>query len=391
MVEAIPLQVLDNFLLQYNVGQVLALAFVGPGSAFLRGSISLLLLIVGGVSLAVAMTYDLQTNEELGASNVQLTALNESLREEIRQSSQTVRDLESKVEELEDEIEEDLKEIEAELDRLEEEKRVILSASSPDRTRLAEINQRIPDLQSEMDRLAEDYVEEIMVVGGVDAGASAVQELGLTLALASEALHALTEAGLDPDAAAQQVTVSIDEAGLRHTVRTDGDVAREEDVARAVDRVASWCDGRLSLLVNNAGPSDPVGGPIEALSLLIVANSQSAFFALGRPDLWTWVLATRALVVIPALIIAIDAYGAVGAAPGECSCRRRGPAGRVVLREAEGSYPRSADRRSDVAERCCCTRHGGRCAGHPSGMAGRGRRTRCAHRRIGYPDRRGHR
>jgi len=64
--------------------------------------------------------------------------------------------------------------LQAELDRLEEEKRVILAASSPDRARLGEINQRIPELQREMDQLAEEYVEEIMVVGGVDAGAGAV-------------------------------------------------------------------------------------------------------------------------------------------------------------------------------------------------------------------------
>ncbi|MGQ5517556.1 glycosyltransferase family 2 protein [Halococcus saccharolyticus] len=41
------------------------LAFVGAGSAFLRGSIALLLVMVGGISLAVAMVYDLQTNEKL--------------------------------------------------------------------------------------------------------------------------------------------------------------------------------------------------------------------------------------------------------------------------------------------------------------------------------------
>jgi len=64
--------------------------------------------------------------------------------------------------------------LQAELDRLEEEKRVILAASSPDRARLGEINRRIPELQREVDELAEEYVEEIMVVGGVDAGAGAV-------------------------------------------------------------------------------------------------------------------------------------------------------------------------------------------------------------------------
>lgn len=36
------------------------------GPAFLRGGISLLLLVVGGIAVAVAMAYDLQTNETLG-------------------------------------------------------------------------------------------------------------------------------------------------------------------------------------------------------------------------------------------------------------------------------------------------------------------------------------
>lgn len=66
--------------------------------------------------------------------------------------------------------------LQTELDQLEEEKRIILGSSSqnPDRARLAEINQRIPALQQEMNQLAEEYVEEVMAAGGMDAGASAV-------------------------------------------------------------------------------------------------------------------------------------------------------------------------------------------------------------------------
>ena len=41
-------------------------AAVGGGPAFLRVTLSLLLLVVGGISVAVAMAYDLQANEELG-------------------------------------------------------------------------------------------------------------------------------------------------------------------------------------------------------------------------------------------------------------------------------------------------------------------------------------
>ena len=45
------------------------------------------------------------TNEQLAGSNVQLEQLNENLRVEIRESSQTVRDLEAKVDELEQHLE----------------------------------------------------------------------------------------------------------------------------------------------------------------------------------------------------------------------------------------------------------------------------------------------
>lgn len=41
------------------------LTLLGPGSAFVRGALSLLLLVVGGVAVAVAMAYDLRTNEAL--------------------------------------------------------------------------------------------------------------------------------------------------------------------------------------------------------------------------------------------------------------------------------------------------------------------------------------
>ena len=42
----------------------LASAF-GPGGVFLRGGLSMLLLVLGGVSIAVAMAYDLQANADL--------------------------------------------------------------------------------------------------------------------------------------------------------------------------------------------------------------------------------------------------------------------------------------------------------------------------------------
>jgi capsular exopolysaccharide synthesis family protein len=64
--------------------------------------------------------------------------------------------------------------LQAELTQLEEEKRVILAAASPDRQRLQEINQRVPELQQEMERLADEYVGEVMAAGGIDAGSSAI-------------------------------------------------------------------------------------------------------------------------------------------------------------------------------------------------------------------------
>jgi hypothetical protein len=57
MVEAIPLQVLDNFLLQYNVGQVLALAFVlGALATIPLKSLRILALHVLGFGLLFALT-----------------------------------------------------------------------------------------------------------------------------------------------------------------------------------------------------------------------------------------------------------------------------------------------------------------------------------------------
>jgi capsular exopolysaccharide synthesis family protein len=64
--------------------------------------------------------------------------------------------------------------LQAELARLEDEKRVILAAPNPDRQRLQEINQRVPELQREMDELSSEFVEEVMAAGGIEAGTSAI-------------------------------------------------------------------------------------------------------------------------------------------------------------------------------------------------------------------------
>jgi hypothetical protein len=57
MVEAIALQVLDNFLLQYNVGQVLALAFVlGALATIPAKSLRILALHVLAFGLVFALT-----------------------------------------------------------------------------------------------------------------------------------------------------------------------------------------------------------------------------------------------------------------------------------------------------------------------------------------------
>ena len=61
------------------------------------------------------------------------------------------------------------------LARLEEERRVILSyTGTQDQRRLAEINAEIPRLESEVDQLTQEYVQEIMAVGGIESGANAV-------------------------------------------------------------------------------------------------------------------------------------------------------------------------------------------------------------------------
>lgn len=72
----------------------------------------------------------------------------------------------------------------------------------------------------------------------------------------------------------------------------------------------------LAVLGEKWAPSIPVMQimALNALLLVCIANSQSAFFALGRPDLWTGVIGLRALLVIPLLLLAIDAFGIVGAA-----------------------------------------------------------------------------
>ncbi len=55
---------------------------------------------------------------------------------------------------------------------------------------------------------------------------------------------------------------------------------------------------------------------LNALLIVCIANTQSALFALGRPDLWALVMAVNAVVVVPALILGVNAHGAVGAALG---------------------------------------------------------------------------
>ena len=65
--------------------------------------------------------------------------------------------------------------LQADLAELEGEKRTILARSvNPDQERLREINQRIPELQAEMKDLTGQYVEEVLAVGGIDAGSSAI-------------------------------------------------------------------------------------------------------------------------------------------------------------------------------------------------------------------------
>ena len=61
------------------------------------------------------------------------------------------------------------------LARLEEERRVILGyTGTRDQRRLDEINAEIPRLEAEVDQLTEEYVNEVMAVGGIEAGSSAV-------------------------------------------------------------------------------------------------------------------------------------------------------------------------------------------------------------------------
>lgn len=101
--------------------------------------------------------------------------------------------------------------LQAELAQLEEEKRTILAAASPDRQRLAEINERIPELQQEMDRLSEDYVSEVMAAGGVEGGASAIN-------------YAM---GLKRDAIAQQIQLDGLQARIQTMNQRLGEYQRE--------------------------------------------------------------------------------------------------------------------------------------------------------------------
>ena len=64
--------------------------------------------------------------------------------------------------------------LQANLARLEEDKRTVLQSANPDQQRLQEINRRIPQLQSEMEELTSQYVKEVLAVGGIDAGSSAI-------------------------------------------------------------------------------------------------------------------------------------------------------------------------------------------------------------------------
>lgn len=69
---------------------------------------------------------------------------------------------------------------------------------------------------------------------------------------------------LDLDAEAVQEQQAEDPALQSMTV----DVGNEDQVSAAFDRIRDWLDGAgLNLLVSNAGPANPVGGPIEDLSL----------------------------------------------------------------------------------------------------------------------------
>ena len=61
------------------------------------------------------------------------------------------------------------------LTRLEEERRVILGyTGTQDQKRLGEINAEIPRLEAEVDQLTQEYVNEVMAVGGNQEGSSAV-------------------------------------------------------------------------------------------------------------------------------------------------------------------------------------------------------------------------
>ena len=71
---------------------------------------------------------------------------------------------------------------------------------------------------------------------------------------------------LDVDARA--VAEIADELGGEHLLAMEIDVADEEAVARAFDRVDSWtAGGGLDLLFNNAGLAAAETGPVEELSL----------------------------------------------------------------------------------------------------------------------------
>lgn len=65
------------------LGLFVTLASVfGPGGVFVRGGLSLLLLLVGGMGIAVAMAYDLQSNADLTVSIEKNTVENEDVRSE---------------------------------------------------------------------------------------------------------------------------------------------------------------------------------------------------------------------------------------------------------------------------------------------------------------------
>lgn len=64
--------------------------------------------------------------------------------------------------------------LQSNLAKLEEEKRTIQGAANPDQQRLQGINRQIQGLQNEMQELAGKYVGEVLSVGGIDGGASAI-------------------------------------------------------------------------------------------------------------------------------------------------------------------------------------------------------------------------